>query len=248
VEQGVAQQHPGPPSRIPPGRGTDPGAGGIAPSIAPDRPHRSPNPGARLIVALKVILWIACLTPAGLMVWDAFHGGLGANPIEQVTHRTGRWALILLFVSLGVTPVRRITGWNPIIRLRRPLGLFAFFYGVLHLSIYVGLDRFFDFSTLIEDVLKRPYITVGTASLLMLTALAATSTRGAVRRLGRNWQRLHWLVYPAAILGVLHFLWLVKPPAIRRPLTYAAWLAALLLLRFVPWRRLRGGEGSKRGG
>jgi sulfoxide reductase heme-binding subunit YedZ len=186
--------------------------------------------------------WLACSIPASLLAYDSLTGGLGANPIEEITHRTGRWALILLLVTLGFTPVRRITGWNWIIKHRRAVGLFAFGYVVLHLLTYVTLDWFFDFGAIIEDIIKRPYITVGFAGFLLLIPLAATSTKGAIRRLGRRWQMLHWLIYPATALGVVHFLWLVKPPAIRRPLTYGAVLVVLLGVRvaFWGWKRVRG--------
>jgi len=166
--------------------------------------------------------------------------GLGANPIEAVLHWAGRWALILLLTSLAISPVRRLTGWNQIIKVRRPLGLFAFFYASLHLLIYMGLDQGFAWSFIIEDVVERPFITVGATAFLLLLPLAVTSTKGWIRRLGKRWQRLHRLVYPAAVLGVLHFYWKVKADTFW-PLVAAAILATLLLVR-VPWRRwLRAG-------
>lgn len=186
---------------------------------------------------LRPTLWLVCLAPLGLVVADGVRGGLGANPIQEVTHRTGRWALILLLATLAVTPVRRLTGWNELVRLRRPLGLFAFFYATLHFLVYVAIDQFFAFGEVLADIAKRPYITAGFAAFALLVPLAATSTRAAVRRLGRRWQALHRLVYISAALGVLHFLWLVKAPAIRRPLTYGAVLVLLLLLRLPVWRR-----------
>ncbi|HEY8483584.1 MAG TPA: protein-methionine-sulfoxide reductase heme-binding subunit MsrQ [Longimicrobiales bacterium] len=185
-------------------------------------------------------LWLVCLAPLGLLMLDAVRGGLGANPIQEATHRTGRWALILLLATLAVTPVRRLTGWNELIRLRRPLGLFAFSYATLHFLVYIAIDQFFAFGDILADVAKRPYITAGFAAFVLLVPLAATSTRAAVRRLGRRWQALHRLVYVSAALGVLHFLWLVKAPAIRRPLTYGAVLALLLLLRLPVGRRRAG--------
>lgn len=189
---------------------------------------------------LRPALWVVCVAPLGLLVADAVRGGLGANPIQEATHRTGRWALILLLATLAVTPVRRLTGWNELIRLRRPLGLFAFFYATLHFLVYIAIDQFFAFGDILADIAKRPYITAGFAAFVLLVPLAATSTRAAVRRLGRRWQALHRLVYVSAALGVLHFLWLVKAPAIRRPLTYGAVLALLLLLRLPVGRRRAG--------
>lgn len=146
-------------------------------------------------------------------------------------------------MTLAFTPVRRLTGWNAIIRYRRTVGLSAFGYAVLHLLTYVCLDLFFDFSLVLEDIIERPFITVGTLAFLLLSPLALTSNRAAIRRLGRRWQLLHRLIYPATILVVIHFLWLVKAPAIRRPLTYGAVLAALLLFRVgdAAIRRVRGG-------
>lgn len=153
--------------------------------------------------------------------------GLGANPVEAVTHTTGEWALRFLLLCLAVTPLRRLTGWRMLTLERRTLGLFAFFYAALHLTTYVTLDLGFDFGFLGEDILERPYITVGFATFCVLLALAATSTRAATRRLGRRWKPLHRLVYVAGIGAVVHFLWLVKADT-REPLLYGAVLAALL--------------------
>jgi sulfoxide reductase heme-binding subunit YedZ len=199
----------------------------------------------RLVV--KPLLWVLCLTPAAILARDALTDGLGVNPIEEVTHRTGRWALILLLATLSVTPVRRLTGWHQAVQLRRTLGLFSFAYAVLHFLAYIVLDQFFAFGYIIEDIAERPYITVGFAAFLLLIPLAATSTTRAIRRLGRNWSRLHRLVYAAAVLGVLHFLWLVKAPAIGRPLRYAAVLALLLGLR-VAFRLRRRPAPARNGG
>lgn len=184
---------------------------------------------------LKPALWAACLTPAALLAWRTWRGDLGANPIEEVTHATGDAALIVLLVTLAVTPVRRLTGWNRLAQLRRPLGLFAFFYASLHLATYIVLDQFFAFAYILDDVRERPYITAGTAAFLLLVPLAVTSTRGWIRRLGRRWQKLHRLIYVSAALAVLHYLWLVKAD-LRRPLVFAAILAVLLLLRTPPAR------------
>lgn len=190
-----------------------------------------------MVHLLKPLLWAACLIPAARLAWRAWSGDLGANPIEEVTHATGDAALIILMVTLAVTPLRRLTGWNRIIQLRRPLGLFTFFYATLHLATYVVLDQFFAIEYIIDDVVERPYITVGTAAFLLLVPLAITSTKGWIRRLGKRWARLHRLVYASAALGVVHYLWLVKAD-LRRPLVFAAILALLLLLRTPPARAL----------
>jgi len=183
---------------------------------------------------LKAAIWAAALAPFALLVWDAFHGGLGAEPIEEVTHRTGKTALVLLLATLAVTPVRRLTGWNPLVRVRRLVGLFAFFYAVLHFAVYL-FDQEFVPAYVVEDVVERPYVTAGFTALLLLVPLAATSTRGMIRRLGRRWQPLHRLVYVSAVLAVVHFLWLVKKD-LREPLIYGAVLLVLLALR-LPLRR-----------
>lgn len=189
-------------------------------------------------VAIKAAIWAAALTPAAWLAWDGFWGGLGANPVEAIMLRTGWWGLVLLTVTLAVTPLRRLTGWNSIVRVRRLLGLFAFFYICLHLTNYVVVDQWFDFSMILEDITERPFITVGFAAWLILLSLAVTSTRGWIRRLGRKWQRLHRLVYVAAGLGTLHFYWKVKADT-REPLVFIAILAVLLLLRLPALRRLR---------
>jgi sulfoxide reductase heme-binding subunit YedZ len=186
------------------------------------------------MIAAKTVLWGLCLTPAGLLVWRAFTGGLTANPIEFITLHTGFWTLVLLMVTLSVTPLRRVTGWNRIIQLRRPLGLFAFFYATLHFLTYVALDLFFDFSAVGADIVKRPYITVGFTAFVLLIPLAATSTKGSVRRLGRNWLRLHRLLYVSAGLAVLHFYWKKSAKSdVSEPLLFAAILAVLLMFRVI---------------
>jgi len=184
----------------------------------------------------KVVLFAACLAPCGLLVWDAVSGSLGPNPVEALLHGTGDWALRLLLVTLAMTPLRRLTGQVWPIRLRRMLGLFAFFYVALHLTVYLWLDRELAWSTIVDDVIKRPYISVGFAAFLMLIPLALTSTRGWMRRLGRRWTQLHRAVYVIAVLGVVHYLWLVKAD-LREPLIYASVLTILLAFR-VPWDRL----------
>ena len=179
---------------------------------------------------VKSVLWLACLTPAAILAWRTWSNDLGPNPIEEVTHETGEATIILLLVTLAVTPLRRLTGWNRLVQLRRPLGLFAFFYATLHFATYIVLDQFFAFEYILDDIAERPYITVGTAAFLLLIPLAVTSTKGWIRRLGKRWTRLHRLIYVSAALGVLHYIWLVKAD-LRRPLLFAAILALLLLLR-----------------
>lgn len=192
---------------------------------------------------VKPVVWVGCLTPLAILVVRTIRGDLTANPIELLTNWTGYTTLTLLTITLAVTPIRRLTGWNAVVRLRRLLGLFAFFYACIHFLIFIVLDMFFDWSLIIEDVLERPYITAGFTAFLLLIPLAVTSTRGWIRRLGRRWQRLHRLVYVAAGLGVLHFFWKVKADT-RHPLVFAVIVAALLVLRLGVFqglgRRLRG--------
>ena len=184
----------------------------------------------RAVLALKVVLWLGALTPGVWLLAGVFRGWLGANPIEKLTHVTGLTALILLLLTLAITPLRRLTGWNPIIRLRRPMGLFAFFYAAMHFSIWFVFDMVFDVSAMVADIVERKYITVGMAGLLTLLPLALTSTRGWIRRLGKKWTKLHRGVYVATALGVIHFYWLVKAD-VRLPLLLAACFALLMLAR-----------------
>ena len=186
----------------------------------------------------KPVLFVLCSVPLAWLVWDGVTNNLGANPVETVRRYTGDWTLRFLLIALTVTPLRRLTGWHVVVRLRRMLGLFAFFYACLHFVSYIWLDQFFMWDAIMEDILDRPYITVGVASFLLLIPLAVTSTNGMVRRLGgRRWQRLHQLVYVIAVLGVIHFLWLVKSD-ISEPVIYGAILA--LLLGFRLFWHLRG--------
>ena len=185
---------------------------------------------------IKLFVFVLALLPAAGLAGGLFTGGLGANPVEALTHSTGEWALRFLLLTLAVTPLRRLTGYGSLIRLRRMLGLFAFFYAVLHLSTYVALDQFFDAAAIVKDVVKRPYITAGFLGFVLMAPLAATSTAGMIRRLGgRRWQQLHRLVYPCAIAAVVHFLWLVKAD-LTEPLLYAGVLTALLGYRAAVWR------------
>ena len=187
--------------------------------------------------ACVLLAFAACLLPAFLL-WRGFElDTLGANPIEAITRGTGDWTLRFLLITLAVTPLRKYTGWHWIVRLRRMLGLFAFTYGVAHLMSYVWLDQFFDWPAIAKDILKRPFITVGFAALVLMVPLAATSNNLAIRRLGgRKWQSLHRAIYPISMLGCLHFWWLVKKD-ITEPLIYSVILAALLGLRMW-WREL----------
>jgi sulfoxide reductase heme-binding subunit YedZ len=184
-------------------------------------------------------VWLACLAPLAYLVGCLLTGNLGANPIDFVTRTLGDWTLRFLLASLALTPLRILTGQAWPITLRRLLGLFAFAYAVTHFSVWIGLDFFFDWALMAEDVLERPYVTVGMTALLLLTPLAFTSTAGMIKRLGaRNWRRLHRLVYVAAILGVLHYLWLAKV-GVRTPWIYAAVLAVLFSIRIVDTLRRR---------
>jgi sulfoxide reductase heme-binding subunit YedZ len=182
----------------------------------------------------KPLVWIACLIPLGRLVFGAFVGSLGANPVERITHQTGLTTLILLLCGLAITPLRKWTGMLWLIQYRRLIGLFAFFYGSLHLLTYVWLDQNFSIRAMAHDVVKRPFITMGTLAWLLLLPLALTSTQKAIRALGKNWVRLHRLVYVAAAAGAIHFYWLVKRDK-QEPLLYMAVLAALLGWRLAVW-------------
>jgi methionine sulfoxide reductase heme-binding subunit len=188
----------------------------------------------RARLALKAAVWVVALLPvADLLVRAVTGGDFTANPIDFVTRRLGDWTLRLLLASLAVTPLRLLTGWGWPALLRRLLGLLAFFYAALHFGVWLVLDHFFDWPEMAADIVKRPYITVGMAALLLLVPLAATSTAGMIKRLGaRTWRRLHRLVYACAVLAILHFVWLAKVGRIE-PAVYAAILAVLLGVRAV---------------
>ena len=189
-------------------------------------------------VRLKPLIWIAGLAPLAWLIWQGFRDNLTADPVKYLTHFTGRVTLIILLVTLMVTPIRRLSGWNGIIRLRRLIGLFSFFYAVIHLMIYLAFDRGFVFTELGEDILKRPYITVGFTAWLMLLTLAVTSPQAIVRRLGRRWQTLHRIIYVIPALGLVHFLWAQKKdPAPVIPYAMAA--GAILLIRLALAQRAR---------
>jgi methionine sulfoxide reductase heme-binding subunit len=185
-----------------------------------------------MISWLKPLVFLLCLIPFGQLAYNAYTGDLGVNPIETITRFTGSWALIFLLGSLAVTPLRRLTRWNELIKFRRMLGLFAFSYALAHFSTYLVLDLFFDWAAIGKDILKRPYVTAGFTAFVLMIPLAITSTAAMIRRLGKRWQQLHRLVYLAAIGGVIHFYWLVKAD-IRRPAQYGAVLALLLGYRLV---------------
>ena len=184
---------------------------------------------------MKIPVWGLCLMPLVRLAWKGFHDDLGANPIEFITLSTGTWTLIFLLTTLAITPLRRLTGLTWLIRFRRLIGLFAFFYAALHFTTYIWLDKFFDFPAMLKDIAKRPFITAGFTAFLLLIPLAATSTAGAIRRLGgRKWQLLHRLIYVSALGAVVHFWWKVKADT-RQPAIYAAVLAVLLGYRIVAW-------------
>jgi sulfoxide reductase heme-binding subunit YedZ len=179
--------------------------------------------------------WIfgVCLLPLVRLIVLAGSGGLGANPIEFITRSTGTWTLVGLLLTLSVTPLRRLSGRADLIRYRRMLGLFSFFYACLHFTTYIWLDQFFDPAAIAKDIVKRPFITLGFSAFVLLAPLAATSTHAMMRRLGRRWQQLHRLIYPIALLGVIHYLWLVKKD-MTEPLIYGGVLMLLLIVR-LPW-------------
>lgn len=196
-------------------------------------------PPEKFVRLLKFLVFMLCLGPAFVLLWKGFHDLLGANPIDVITRTTGHWTLSFLLITLSVTPLRRVTSMAWLIRFRRMLGLFAFFYGSLHLMTYVWLDKFFDVHAMLHDIAKRRFITAGMTAWALLVPLALTSTAGWIRRLGgRRWRVLHRLIYLSAAAGVIHFIWLVKAD-LRRPLTYGAILATLLAFRLIAWARAR---------
>ncbi len=198
-----------------------------------------------MIRYLKVAVFVACLGPLAWLLYGFFGRtpfdmtswgqGLGANPIEKITHITGDWTLWFLLITLSITPVRKLLHLPSLIKFRRMLGLFAFFYGCLHFLTYVWLDKFFNLHEMLADIAKRKFITIGLTALVLMVPLAITSTTGWIRRLGgKRWQALHRLIYFSAIAGVIHFLWLVKAD-IRKPVKDGIVLAVLLLYRVAVW-------------
>jgi len=200
------------------------------------------EPGRGQLAALKAGLFVLSIIPMIQLVWRAFAEALGANPVEAVQRSTGWWALFFLIATLAVTPLRRWTGFGWLPGWRRMLGLYAFFYAVAHFTTYAWLDVWFDPAAILDDVVKRPFIAVGFAALVIMIPLAVTSTRGMQRRLGRRWRTLHSAVYGAGILGVVHFWWLVKRD-IREPLVFAALLLVLLGARLLA--RRAAGSGAQ---
>jgi len=186
-----------------------------------------------LLRFFKPVIFLACLTPVAWLAWRGFHNDLGANPIEAITHATGDWTLRFLLITLSISPLRKLARQPWLIGLRRMFGLFAFFYGTLHLMTYVWLDKFFDVHEMLHDIVKRRFITAGMTAFALMIPLALTSTKWAIRKLGgRRWQALHRLIYFSAAAGVIHYIWLVKAD-LRKPLEYGAVLGALLLLRVI---------------
>lgn len=193
------------------------------------------QPPQTVIRLLKVVVFLACLGPLAVLVWKGFHEQLGANPVDVITRSTGKWTLTFLLITLGLTPLRKLASVPWLVRFRRMLGLFAFFYGSLHLMTYVWLDKFFDVNTMLHDIAKRRFITAGMTAWALMLPLALTSTAGWIRRLGgQRWHKLHRLIYFSAAAGVVHFIWLVKAD-LRRPLTYGAILCSLLAVRLTTW-------------
>lgn len=196
-------------------------------------------PSDKLMTGIRLAVFLGALGPLAWLVWGFQADQLGANPVEAITHSTGDWALRFLLGSLALTPLRVLSGIAWPLRLRRMLGLYAFFYAALHLACYLWLDQFFDWPAIGQDILKRPFITVGFAAFVLLIPLAVTSFKAAIRALGgRRWQALHRSVYAVAVLSVVHYWWLVKRD-IREPLLYAAILAVLLAIRLAGRRPLK---------
>lgn len=195
-----------------------------------------PVPDKVLRFGIKPLVFLVCLGPIATLAWKivVIHD-LGANPVDVITRSTGKWTLTFLLITLAITPVRKLVGMPWLIRFRRTLGLFAFFYGSLHLTTYVWLDKSFDVPAMLHDIAKRRFITAGMTAWACMLPLALTSTTGWIRRMGgKRWQKLHRLIYLSAAAGVVHFIWLVKAD-LRRPLTYGAILALLLAYRATAW-------------
>jgi len=198
-----------------------------------------------LIRWIKIPLFVACLIPFAWLLWRFFGSkpgdmstwgiGLGANPIEKITHTTGDWTLRFLLITLSISPLRKLLHWPSLIRFRRMFGLFAFFYACLHFTTYIWLDKFFNLHEMLADIVKRKFITIGLTAFMLLIPLAVTSTTGWIRRLGgQRWRALHRFIYASAIAGVIHYLWLVKAD-IREPVEYGIILAVLLFYRMAAW-------------
>lgn len=194
----------------------------------------------------KVVVFLLCLVPLGILLWQGLHNDLTLNPVEYVEHRTGDWILRFLCITLAITPLRKILHLPPLIRYRRMMGLYAFFYACLHFSTWLGVDRYFEWKLILQDIGKRPFITVGFTGFVLMIPLAVTSTAGWIRRLGgKRWQSLHRLVYLSAIAGVVHYYWLVKSDE-RKPVEYGLIVAALLAWRIWTWLANRPKRGALR--
>jgi methionine sulfoxide reductase heme-binding subunit len=188
---------------------------------------------------IKVPVFLLCLAPLARLLWRGLQDKLGANPIELITHETGDWTLIFLVLTLSISPARKLFGQPQFIRFRRMFGLFAFFYGCLHFTTYIWLDKFFDLSEMLADVTKRRFITLGLTGFVLMIPLAATSTAGWIRRLGgKRWQVLHRLIYVSGVAGVVHYYWLVKSD-VRKPVGYGTIVALLLAWRLWSWLRAK---------
>jgi len=184
-------------------------------------------PDMNLNLFLKPVVFLLCLTPLFLIVWNGFNNNLGANPAETILDTMGNWGIYFLLITLSVTPVRKLTGWGGVIRLRRMFGLFAFFYACLHLLSYIWFDQYFDWNEILKDIIKRPFITLGFITFLLLIPLVLTSTNKMMLRLKKNWKKLHFLVYPIAIFATVHF-FLMTRADFRHPLLIASILSLLL--------------------
>jgi methionine sulfoxide reductase heme-binding subunit len=219
---------------------TSAAAGGAAGSADAKKRPAAAQYGARWVVPAKIAVFVASLYPLGRLVLFGFTGQLGANPIEFITFSTGLWTLVFLCITLSVTPLRRLTGINALLRFRRMLGLFAFFYAAQHFTTYFWFDKWFDVAEILKDIGKRPFIMVGFAAFVLLIPLAATSTKAMVRRLGRRWQMLHRAIYAIAALAILHFWWMkAGKHDLILPKIYGAIVIALLGWRVIVWARER---------
>lgn len=206
----------------------------------PAVPPRKPQWSARTIGRFKPLLFLLGLAPFARWVWLGVNNGLTANPVEFLTRSSGTWTLVCLLVTLAITPLRRLTGQPALVRVRRMCGLFAFFYGAMHFMAWVWWDRGFDPSAMLQDIGERPFIMVGFSAFVLMTALAATSTQWAMRKLGKRWQQLHRAIYVIGLLAVLHFWWhKAGKNDLAQPALYAAVLALLLGWRLVAWWRRR---------
>jgi sulfoxide reductase heme-binding subunit YedZ len=201
---------------------------------------RSATTGPRWLRWAKVAVFVAAWYPLARIVFFGMTDRLGANPIEFITRSTGLWTLVFLCITLAITPLRRLTGWNALLRFRRMLGLYAFFYAALHFTTYIWFDKWFDVAAMLKDIGKRPFITVGFAAFVLLIPLAATSTKAMVRKLGRRWQSLHRLIYAIGVLAILHFWWMkAGKHDLVLPKIYGAIMLALLGWRLAVWLTAR---------